>query len=175
MLEDFTLKPQGSADAADMDESGLARPELLERFIAKFIDALIVGALFAFPSFVGVLAGATYILISDGLFNGSSVGKRIIGLKVVTRDDGIEPCDFRRSIVRNAEFGILILLYIIIGWIPYAGKFIVGVAALAVAVVETGVIITDEASGARIGDRIADTTVVADKPPKPPLSGGFSN
>jgi len=161
MLDDFTLKPQDPAVATQERETGFGRAELLERFIAKLIDALIVGALFAFPSFVGVLAGATYILISDGLYKGSSIGKRIIGIKVVSSSDYKTPCDFRRSIVRNAEFGVLILLYIIIGWIPYAGKFIVGAAVIAVAVLETGVVITDELFGTRFGDRIADTIVVA--------------
>lgn len=160
MLDDFTLKPQGADAMTDEQESTLARPELLERFIAKLIDVFIVGAFFAFPSFVGVLAGATYILISDGLYKGASIGKRIIGLKVVMSGDGFTPCDFRRSIARNAEFGVLILLYVIVGWIPYAGKFIVGAAALAVAVVEIGVIITDESLGERLGDRIAETMVV---------------
>jgi len=154
--------PQESGGATDGHDAGLACPELLERFIAKFIDVLIVGAFFAFPSFVGVLAGALYILISDGLYDGRSVGKRIIGLRVVVLGNGATPCDLRRSIVRNAEFGILILLYVIIGWVPYIGKLVVGLSAIVLAVVETGVIITDAAGGARLGDRVAETMVVVE-------------
>ena len=170
MPEDFSFKDTG--EAAGLDDSTVIRAGLLERFIAKFIDCLIVGAFFAFPSFVGILAGATYILISDGLYNGRSIGKRIIGLKTVIikegeeREEGEEgttPCDFRRSIIRNAEFGALIFLYIVLSWIPYAGKLIVVAASLAVAALEIGLIITDEASGARFGDRIAGTMVVPTK------------
>lgn len=161
MPEDFSFKDTG--EAAGLDDSTVIRAGLLERFIAKFIDCLIVGAFFAFPSFVGILAGATYILISDGLYDGRSVGKRIIGLKTVLIEDGTTPCDFRRSIIRNAEFGALIFLYISLSWIPYAGKLIVVAASLAVAALEIGLIVTDEASGARFGDRIAETMVVPAK------------
>ncbi|MBI5886326.1 MAG: hypothetical protein HZB85_07070 [Deltaproteobacteria bacterium] len=135
MLEGFSFKPLEPGAATDGGEAGLVRAELLERFIAKLIDALIVGAFFAFPSFVGVLAGALYILISG---------------------------DIRRSIARNAEFGVLILIYVILGWVPYIGKLLVGLAAIALTVVEVGGIITDEAGGARLGDRVAGTMVVAD-------------
>ncbi|MBI5563135.1 MAG: RDD family protein [Deltaproteobacteria bacterium] len=159
---DEDLTPQHSeASPAPPIEAVFARPGFLERLIAKFIDLLVVGAFFAFPSFIGVLAGATYILISDGLYDGRSIGKKIIGLKVVL--DGASPCDFRRSIIRNAEFALVILVYVVIGWIPYAGKPIAALLALAVAVVEIALMVTDDGAGARFGDRIAGTGVVAAK------------
>lgn len=135
------------------------KADLLERFIAKAIDMLITGALFAFPGAVGVLAGALYILISDGLGSGQSIGKRLVGLKAVSIARNAGPCGFKESIIRNSPFGALILLYIIIGWIPYLGPLIVAIAAAAVAVFECALIYTDE-RGLRFGDRIAGTQVV---------------
>jgi len=134
------------------------KADILERFLAKLIDFLIVGALFAFPTVVGPLAGLTYVLISDGLKGGRSVGKRIIGLKVVSDPDAA-PCDFRKSIIRNGDFGAMVLWYMLVGWIPYVGKLLAALAWIAVVAIELMLIYTDDA-GSRFGDRIAGTTVV---------------
>lgn len=136
----------------------------LERFLAKFIDFLIVGAFFAFPTAVGPMAGITYILISDGLKGGASVGKRLIGLKVVSSYDEKKPCDFKSSIIRNSVFGALIIWYLIVGWIPYIGKLFVAIVWAVVIAVEALLIYADE-SGARFGDRLAKTRVVPERAP----------
>lgn len=154
MAEDSSFK------GSEMNED-LQKADILERFLAKLIDMLIVGALFAFPTFVGVLAGATYILISDGLNGGVSLGKRVIGLKVISLEKAA-PCDFKSSIVRNSVFGVLILVYLLIGWIPYIGKLLTFLLWTAVAAVEMILIYTDDI-GARFGDRIAGTMVVSGK------------
>ncbi len=138
------------------DEESI-KADILERFLAKLIDFLIVGALFAFPTIVGPLAGLTYILISDGLKGGQSVGKRIIGLKVLSGPDSV-PCDFRKSIIRNGDFGAMLLWYIIVGWIPYVGKLLTALVWMAIVALELLLIY---AEGARFGDRIAGTTVVS--------------
>lgn len=135
------------------------KADILERFLAKLIDFLIVGALFAFPTIVGPLAGLTYILISDGLKGGQSIGKRIIGLRV-RADSDHSPCDFRKSIIRNGDLGGMLLWYMIIGWIPYVGKLLAALVWIAVTAVELLLIYTDDA-GSRFGDRIAGTTVVS--------------
>lgn len=154
--------------AGEMEDRSLPKADVLERFLAKLIDALIVGALFAFPTFVGVLAGLTYILISDGLKDGRSIGKRIIGLKVVFLSaEGETPCDFKQSIIRNSPFALIIVWYMVVGWIPYLGKILGVAGALAVAGIEMALIYTDE-RGSRFGDRIANTQVVPEKPVKLP-------
>ncbi len=135
------------------------KTELLERLLAKFIDFLFVGALFTFPSFIGPLAAITYILISDGLKGGQSIGKRIVGLRVISTTGANMPCDFKQSIIRNGSFGILIALWFVIGAIPYIGKFIVLLGWAAVVATDLFMINADE-SGARFGDRLADTLVV---------------
>lgn len=138
----------------------LPRTELLERLLAKFIDFLFVGALFTFPSFIGPVAAITYIVISDGLKGGQSIGKRIIGLRVISISGASLPCDFKQSIMRNGIFGLLILLYFVIGPIPYIGKLIVALAWVAVVGAEIMMIYSDPA-GARFCDRFAGTLVVS--------------
>lgn len=133
------------------------KAQYLERFIAKFIDFLVMGALFLIPGAVGPLAGTTYILISDGL-GGQSLGKRIAGLKVVTIDDG-RPCDFKKSIIRNSPFAVFVLFSYLVGWIPYLGAILKAAAFLAIFGIEIALVFTDE-HGARFGDRIAETLVV---------------
>jgi uncharacterized RDD family membrane protein YckC len=149
---------EGTTYNARTEEDAFIKAEYLERFLAKFIDFLVAGALFAIPSFVGPLAGTTYLLISDGLKGGQSLGKRIIGLKTVTLDTGA-PCDFRKSLIRNSPFAVLILFCFLVGWIPYLGKVLAAAAALAIFAVEISLIYTDSL-GARFGDRIARTVVV---------------
>jgi uncharacterized RDD family membrane protein YckC len=135
------------------------KADYLERFLAKLIDFIIAGILFYIHLPVGPIAAITYILIADGLKGLNSPGKRIIGLKVISLARDGAPCDFRESILRNLPFGLLILAYIIIGWIPYVGPFSVTLIALAVVAYEAMLVYNDE-KGIRFGDRIADTMVV---------------
>lgn len=154
--------PPGKGAFGDYDSLMPPRADILERFLAKLIDFLIAGAFFAFPSVVGPLAGVTYILISDGLKGGGSLGKRIIGLRVVILADGGTPCDFKTSIIRNSVFGAALASFILIGWIPYLGKLLAFVLLAATVVAEAILIYTDD-SGSRFGDRIAGTMVVNTK------------
>ncbi len=155
--------------AVDEEQApALQKAPVLDRFIAKFIDFLIMGALFAFPTAVGPLAGTTYILISDGLKHGQSLGKKAIGLKAVSISTGL-PCDFKQSIIRNAVFGLLVGVYFILGWIPYVGKVLVFLAWAAVTAIEMILVYADE-GGARFGDRIVRTMVVYARDLKRPAS-----
>jgi uncharacterized RDD family membrane protein YckC len=127
------------------------RGSLLLRAIAKTLDFIIIAAAAEVIPKAGFFAGLAYLLIGDGLFDGRSVGKKIIGLRVVSEDTG-KPCSFRDSILRNSIFGIGYLLYKIpwFGWI-----FIV------IVTVFEFVILLGSKDGSRIGDEIAKTKVVA--------------
>lgn len=140
------------------DAEPFPKADVLERFLAKFIDFLVMSAFFAFPTFVGPLAGITYILISDGLRGGQSLGKRVVGIKAVSAETR-EACGFKRSIIRNSPFGLLMIFWFLVGWIPYLGKTLFLAAALLVIGFEMLLIYTDD-RGARLGDRIADTVVI---------------
>ncbi len=142
-----------------VEDISLLRPYFYERFIAKFIDFLIMAGLASVPSVIGPLAGMTYILISDGLMGGQSIGKKIIGYRAVSADDRDAPCDFRMSIIRNSPFALLAGWYYLIKWIPYLGPLLAVIAWLAFLFLEVVLIYTDEES-ARFGDRIARTRVV---------------
>ena len=127
------------------------RSSLLLRSIAKTLDFIIIAAAAEVIPKAGFFAGLVYLLIGDGLFDGRSVGKKIIGLRVVAADTD-KPCSFRDSILRNSIFGIGYLLYKIpwFGWI-----FIVMVTVLEF------IMLLGSRDGMRLGDEIAKTKVVA--------------
>ncbi len=60
------------------------RGSLLLRAIAKTLDFIIIAAAAEVIPKAGFFAGLAYLLIGDGLFDGRSVGKKIIGLRVVS-------------------------------------------------------------------------------------------
>ena len=135
------------------DHEGLAKANSLNRVIAKAIDFLIVGALLEILPKVGYFAGIVYLLICDGLFEGRSIGKRLIGLEVVVRDTR-QACSFRESILRNFHFGIGLMLM----KIPLIGILI----ALIILGFE-GLLMIGDHKGIRLGDEIAKTQVVEER------------
>ena len=149
---------KGMAYDTNPGAADLKKAEYLERFLARFIVYLIMGALFMIPGPVGPLAGTTYILIADGLNKGQSLGKRLIKLRTVSLVTN-GPCDFRKSMIRNAPFALLIVFCYVVGWIPYLGPLLSIIAAVAVFGMEITLIFTDS-MGARFGDRVAGTLVI---------------
>jgi len=126
------------------------RASLLLRSVAKTIDFIIVAAAAEMIPRVGFFAGLAYLLISDGLFNGKSLGKQLIGLKAVSVEAG-RACSIRESILRNLVLCIGIALW----KIPLIGWFI----TLLVAGFEF-VMLLGSKEGMRLGDEIAKTTVI---------------
>jgi uncharacterized RDD family membrane protein YckC len=126
------------------------RAGLLLRAIAKTLDFIIIAAVVEVIPKAGFFAGLAYLLIGDGLVDGRSLGKKLIGLRVVSADTN-EPCSFRDSILRNSIFGIGYFLYKIpwLGWI-----FIV------IVIVFEFIILLGSKDGMRLGDEIAKTKVV---------------
>ncbi len=86
--------------------------------MAKVLDFIVIAASIRAIPRVGFLAGAAYLLIGDGLFDGRSLGKKIMRLHVVSVKDG-SPAGFRESMIRNAPFTVALFLINIplIGWI----------------------------------------------------------
>ncbi|MHB1545773.1 MAG: RDD family protein [bacterium] len=130
------------------------KANVLHRFIAKAIDLLIFGFLSEMFYPYGFLAGVLYILISDGFFDGASLGKRIIGLKVVTVLDEKQP-EFKESIIRNSFLAVPLLF----AFIPFVGYFLLVVIGIVIYAAEVYFIIKSP-EGERIGDRFAFTRVV---------------
>ena len=119
-----------------------------QRLAAQFLDGLVAGApalaalliMFLSPRasivmfIVAALFGALYTLFADGLEGGQSIGKRVLGLRVVSMATGA-PCTFGQSFLRN-------LLLMILG--PIDWVFIFG------------------ERHQRLGDKAAGTIVVLD-------------
>lgn len=140
------------------------KADFLSRVIARTIDFIIVVALYEIIPKVGFFAGVTYLLIADGLFLGRSVGKKLIGLRVIVHDrpEGAEACEYKESIYRNFPFAVGFILYGILKVIPLIGWIIAFVIVVGILLFESLVILGSE-EGMRLGDELAKTRVVQDK------------
>ena len=105
----------------------------MQRLAAQFLDGLVAAIPFvvallvtfllprsdvAFvPIIVGAILGALYTLLADGLEGGQSIGKRLVGIRVVSMSTGA-PCTFGQSFVRN----LLLMILGPIDWIFIFGE-----------------------------------------------------
>ncbi|NTV99577.1 MAG: RDD family protein [Chlorobiaceae bacterium] len=126
------------------------RAGLLVRTVAKILDFIIIAAAAEIVPKAGFYAGLAYLLIGDGLFGGKSLGKRLVGLRVVSAVSQ-KPCTIRDSIIRNSIFGVGYLFSQILwyGW----------VFVLLVSVFEFVVLIGNK-DRMRLGDEMAKTLVL---------------
>jgi uncharacterized RDD family membrane protein YckC len=131
-----------------------------DRFIARTIDLVIVVALYEIIPTIGYFAGLVYLLIADGLFEGRSVGKRLIGLKVVLAE-GMN-CGYKESIFRNFPFAVGFILCGIFGAVPLIGWLMSFIIIVVILAFESLVIIGSD-DGKRLGDEIANTQVVEEE------------
>ncbi len=131
---------------------GLLKASLLLRVMARALDFIVIAAAAKAVPRVGFIAGLAYLLISDGLFDGRSLGKKIIRLRVVLASSGVSG-SFRDSMIRNTPFAAAMLLLNI----PVAGW----VLAVLVLILEF-LLALGNSEGMRLGDDLAGTKVVAD-------------
>lgn len=125
------------------------------RLIAKSIDVLLMLAVaFIFYPF-GVIIAVAYGSICDSLGAGQSLGKKYLGFCVISLEDG-RPCSFKQSLIRNLPITLPLafLIFPILGWILFIilGGILFGFEAYLIIKLD---------SGHRLGDVIADTTVLA--------------
>lgn len=125
------------------------------RFIGLFIDILIgiPFAIMAAVPFVGIIGApllCMYFVSRDALFGGQSVGKRVMGLRVI-KSDGL-PFTWADSARRNLIYFPMLFLMI-----PWVGHVIHSIIAAPLGLVELILILT---GGQRIGDRMGNTYVV---------------
>lgn len=128
----------------------------LTRLIAKAIDLFIVVCFSVWFYPLGVVLGIVYMSACDGMSNGQSAGKKFMGFAVKSLEDG-SPCSYKQSVVRNLPFTLPLLVALllpIIGWILGA--------ILAVVLVGFELyLLYNLDSGHRLGDVMADTSVMA--------------
>lgn len=126
------------------------------RLIAKSIDIglVIIGAVAYYP--MGLILGIIYLMISDSLYEGQSIGKRLMGFGVISLVDGT-PCSAKQSFIRNLPFTVPLILLVF----PFWGWILSAIFAMPLAMMEVYYLFRDN-SPHRLGDIMADTTVIAD-------------
>lgn len=126
------------------------RAGLLLRTAAKIIDFILIAAVMEIIPKAGYFAGLAYLLLGDGFFDGRSIGKKLIKLRVVSAVTNA-PCTFRDSILRNSTLAVGYILWIVpwFGWV-----FILLVSALEF------ILILGSRDGKRLGDEFAKTVVL---------------
>jgi hypothetical protein len=134
------------------------RAARMMRLVAKAIDlilALFITILF-YP--FGPIFAAIFISIMDAANKGESVGKKILGFAVLNIEDR-KPCTMRASIIRNLPISVPFVFLAI----PYFGVIIFLLIMIPVCLLECYFIFRLD-SYHRLGDILADTTVIADDP-----------
>lgn len=123
---------------------------LLLRTASKLLDFIIIAAVMELIPNAGYYAGLAYILLGDGFFDGRSLGKKLLKLKVVSINNNA-PCTFRESILRNSTFALGLGLTILpwIGWL-----FLIGIIILEF------ILVLGSTDGKRLGDEFANTMVI---------------
>lgn len=127
----------------------------LTRILAKSIDLFIVLLLSFFFYPLGILLSVTYIGVADSLQNGQSVGKKFMGFAVISLEDG-KPCTMKQSFVRNLP----IIIPLVLAIIPFWGWIFSLVLGLPLILMEIYLLYKLD-SGHRLGDVMADTSVMA--------------
>ena len=129
----------------------MQRADLTARAAAGLVDLLLIIGLARLPDVIGFLSAAGYILIRDGLFDRRSIGKKLIGIRVLSLEDAGPASTYRDSIIRNIPIVLAFFLFLI----PYAG-WILCTLALGM----EGLTALGDRGGMRIGDMLARTQVV---------------
>ncbi len=133
----------------------VAPAALATRFLAFFIDALVsiplqIVAAVPVVGIIGAPLLCAYWLSRDSFFRGQSLGKKLMGIRVVRTDS--EPFTWTDSCKRNIiAFAILLEMLPFIGFIGLAVSLLGSFADIVLVL----------ATNLRIGDRIASTRVIA--------------
>lgn len=128
----------------------------LTRLIAKAIDLFIVAcfSIWFFP--LGVVLGIVYMSMCDGMSNGQSAGKKFMGFAVKSLEDG-SPCSYKQSVIRNLPFTLPLLIALLL---PVIGWILGAILAVVLIGFELYLLYNLD-SGHRLGDVMADTSVMA--------------
>ena len=135
----------------------MQKADLITRAVAGFVDLLLIIGLARLPDVLGFLSATGYILMRDGLFEGRSVGKKLIGLQTVFSGNHEQATTYRESIIRNVTLSLAYLLFLI----PYAGWILGPLVLGAECLTAVG-----DPEGMRIGDMLAQTCVLQKTAPE---------
>ena len=124
--------PAGSPQRPYVQPGGLA-----QRFFARLIDGIVVNivvfvlTLFVFPDYRWLVTGLFSGVLMFGYFvllettQGTSLGKRLLGLKVLGPGGRLKP-DFSQSAIRNS--------FTLFAVVPYVGPLLAFIAYIVIAV-----------------------------------------
>ena len=130
----------------------------LSRLIAKAIDLFLVLILAMLFYPFGLLLSLFYLCVCDSMYGGQSVGKKFIGFSVISLEDG-KPCSTKQSMIRNLPLSIPLAFAIIPPW----GIIFCMILILPMVMLELYLLFKLD-SGHRLGDVMADTTVIGNDP-----------
>ncbi len=141
------------------EEERYPKASLLLRAGARLVDVAIAWALYVATGPAGIVIALLYLLLADGMLHGQSPGKKIFGVRVVYLPSR-QPARYRDSVLRNAPFGLVIIL----SMMPELGfkAFIAGLVVIGS--IETVKTLRDK-DGVRLGDAWAQTQVTDGKVP----------
>ncbi len=129
----------------------LKRELILARVVAKAFDLVIAFAILKAFDEVGLIGGLLYLTTCDGFFDGRSFGKHLLRLRVRCNSTEIGP--LFASILRNLNIGLAFVLT----FVPYVGGVLFG----ALLIIDLVILIGNQ--GRRIGDIVANTTVIREE------------
>ena len=75
---------------------------LIDIFIINLAYSVLIAVIAGVPDFALYLLLIAYLLVKDALIHGQSIGKYVVGLRVVDMEG--QPCDFSKSGLRNLIF-----------------------------------------------------------------------
>tara|TARA_Y100001936_G_C15973159_1_gene612294 strand:+ start:421 stop:936 length:516 start_codon:yes stop_codon:yes gene_type:complete len=130
----------------------------VSRLLAKMVDLFIVLILSTLFYPFGLILALIYMGISDSLYDGQSVGKRLMGFAVISLEDGT-PCSLKQSLIRNLP----IIVPMAFAIIPLWGWIFCSILAVPLILLEVYLLFKLD-SGHRLGDVMADTSVIANDP-----------
>ena len=140
------------------EDSPYPKCSLLLRGMARLADIAIALVLWKVAGGAGMVLALLYLLLADGLLLGQSPGKRVFGIRVVYLPMRA-PGRYRESMLRNAPFGLCVLLGMLpqqLGTVAFAGGVVV------IGGIEAFKVLRDPL-GLRLGDAWASTQVTDGK------------
>jgi uncharacterized RDD family membrane protein YckC len=148
------------SEHVSLDNAKYTKVHAVDRCMAKGLDLIILVVIALALSVIwyplGALGAICYALFQDVLDNGSSLGKMVVGLKVISFPKEGHTINWKTSAIRNLSVAIFTLFAVIpvMGWIL---MLLVGIPLL---MFEAYLIYTLD-SGYRLGDVMAGTKVVS--------------
>lgn len=140
------------------EKSPYPKASLILRGMARLVDVAIAWGFYLLAGRAGFVVAVLYILLADGLSQGQSLGKKIFGVKALYLP-ARTGARFRESVLRNAPFGLIVLL----GMMPRPlGSVAFWSGAVVIAGIEAWKVFRDPL-GIRLGDIWAQTQVIDGK------------